>query len=207
MDPWRVVIFLDYQNIYYRARGQFFHPDAPATVGHVDPLKLGRQLFELGCHKYPNREFAGVRVYKGSADHRSGRKVHQSDERRMSSWSQLPGVEVFSRPLTYHPVRRPGRRTGWRPQEKGIDVMLALDLAIGARNSTYDVAVVFSSDSDLLPALEDAAVRTRVETAVWGSPGDCVGPLRIRGQSTWTHYLDRAHFDLVRDDTDYLTST
>lgn len=153
MHPSQVVIFLDYQNIYYRARGQFFRQDAPATVGHVDPLKLGRQLFDLGSHKYPNRELAGVQVYKGCADRRSGQKVHRSDERRMNSWSQLPGMEVFSRPLTYYPVHRPGRRIGWRPQEKGIDVMLALDVAIGARNGTFDVAVVFSSDSDLLPAL------------------------------------------------------
>lgn len=205
MEPWRVIVFIDYQNVYYRARGQFFTLNDPPTAGHVDPLKLGELLFELGRRRYPNRVLAGVRVYKGRTDRRSGEKVHRSDDRRMGAWEQMLGVEVFSRPLTYHTIRRPGGPTKWQPQEKGIDVMLALDLAIGARNDAYEVAVVFSSDSDLLPALEDASARKHIETAVWGSPDDCIGPLRAKGQSTWTHYLSRREYDRVSDNTNYLT--
>lgn len=38
--------------------------------------------------------------------------------------------------------------------EKGIDVHLAVDLLIGAYENTYDVAIVISSDTDLIPAIE-----------------------------------------------------
>lgn len=74
-----------------------------------------------------------------------------------------------------------------------------------ARTDTYDTAVVFSADTDLLPALE-AAVRIgkRIETATWRGPGDNRGALRIRHHNLWNHYLDQSHFDMVRDDTDYL---
>ncbi len=33
-----------------------------------------------------------------------------------------------------------GKPIGWRAEEKGIDVMMALDIALGARDDLYDVA-------------------------------------------------------------------
>ena len=41
-----------------------------------------------------------------------------------------------------------------RKREKGIDVMLATDLIVGAVEDVYDMAIVVSSDADLLPAIE-----------------------------------------------------
>ena len=83
--------------------------------------------------------------------------------------------------------------------------MMALDISVGARSNVYDVAIIASADTDLLPALEDAAnVGKRVETATWDTPSLSRGPLRIPGRNIWNHYLDKNRFDLVRDDTDYL---
>ncbi len=41
-----------------------------------------------------------------------------------------------------------------RKREKGIDVMLATDLIVGAVEDSYDTAIVISSDADLLPAIK-----------------------------------------------------
>lgn len=41
-----------------------------------------------------------------------------------------------------------------RLREKGIDVKLATDLIVGAIDGRYDTAVVVSSDSDLIPAID-----------------------------------------------------
>ena len=41
-----------------------------------------------------------------------------------------------------------------RLREKGIDVKLTTDLMIGAFDNTYDVAVIVSSDGDLVPAID-----------------------------------------------------
>ncbi|MFH1565535.1 MAG: NYN domain-containing protein [bacterium] len=38
--------------------------------------------------------------------------------------------------------------------EKGVDVQLAVDLLVGAYEDTYDTAIVISSDTDLMPAME-----------------------------------------------------
>lgn len=37
--------------------------------------------------------------------------------------------------------------------EKGVDVQVAVDLVVGAYEDYYDVAIVISSDSDLVPAI------------------------------------------------------
>lgn len=42
----------------------------------------------------------------------------------------------------------------YRMREKGIDVKLATDLIVGAVDNQYDTAVVVSSDTDLVPAID-----------------------------------------------------
>lgn len=38
--------------------------------------------------------------------------------------------------------------------EKGVDVLIAVDLLAGAHENKYDVAILVSSDTDLIPAIE-----------------------------------------------------
>jgi len=40
--------------------------------------------------------------------------------------------------------------------EKGVDVLMAVDLLVGAYEDTYDSAILISSDTDLIPAIEKA---------------------------------------------------
>ncbi|MCQ3810802.1 MAG: NYN domain-containing protein [Acidimicrobiia bacterium] len=207
MSDTRVAVFIDYQNVYHCARDLFFASGKAAPwLGSIDPLRLGELLCRLGYEKDPGRRLAGVRVYRGQPDSRSGIRLSQSFDRQVASWRQQPGVTVHTRPLRYHRVSKLGSKLEWVAREKGIDVMMALDISIGARSNGYEVAVVASADTDLLPALEDAAsVGKRVETATWGTPGLSRGPLRIPSRNIWNHYLDKSLFDLVRDDTDYLS--
>jgi len=37
--------------------------------------------------------------------------------------------------------------------EKGVDVLMAVDLLVGAYENLYDTAILVSSDTDLLPAI------------------------------------------------------
>jgi uncharacterized LabA/DUF88 family protein len=41
-----------------------------------------------------------------------------------------------------------------RAREKGIDVKIAIDLIVGAIDKKYDTAILVSSDTDLIPALD-----------------------------------------------------
>ena len=64
-----------------------------------------------------------------------------------------------------------------KAQEKGVDVELAIDYVSMAARGDYDTAVLFSTDSDLRPALEAViALRKpgqaypRCEVAAWRNP-------------------------------------
>ena len=69
------------------------------------------------------------------------------------------GVHVTARKLRYRRevvrLEDGGERIVEVPQEKGIDVRIALDLAKFARKRSYDVAVVFSQDQDLAEVVDD----------------------------------------------------
>lgn len=43
---------------------------------------------------------------------------------------------------------------GGKPREKGTDVKIAIDLIIGSIDNHYDTAILISSDTDLIPALQ-----------------------------------------------------
>ena len=91
-----------------------------------------------------------------------------------------------------------------------MDVELAIDFIAGAIDQTYDVGVIFSTDTDLRPALEFVATRyeryPRAESAAWRGP-DSNRALTARvgrtGRNTWVHYLNYDHYLSTRDHTDY----
>ena len=198
----RVAVFIDYQNIYHGARRAFggTTSDVP-SFGNVDPLGLARLLVDLGHSADPERVLSATNVYRGEPGRKSHRKLVTAFARQTHRWRADPAVTVKTTPLRYHPTIRPGHRT-WRAEEKGIDVMLAVDLVRGAYLDEFDAAVVASADTDLLPALEEALrAGKRVETASWSGPANA---LRVPGRRIWSHHLNRGHFERVQDTTDYL---
>ncbi len=127
-----------------------------------------------------------------------------ANDAQTAAWERDPRVKVVRRDLNYR---------GWPdhpPREKGVDVALAIDLVESAMLNQYDAAVIFTSDTDLLPAVEMAFRRTepRIEIACWAG----AKPLWFAaGLSAlpkkylpYCHFLSKAEFLAVRDTTDYL---
>ncbi|MBU1090142.1 NYN domain-containing protein [Patescibacteria group bacterium] len=54
-------------------------------------------------------------------------------------------------------------RIGGKFMEKGVDVRIGVDIAIGAAQDFYEKAFVVSSDSDLIPAIEFATIHGEKE--------------------------------------------
>ena len=80
-------------------------------------------------------------------------------------------------------------------------MLLALDLAFGAADNDFDVVVLFSGDSDLLPALERAAsAGVACETAVWVDGKRQLSP---KPYIRWEHRLRQDDYDQTRDSFDY----
>jgi hypothetical protein len=114
---------------------------------------------------------------------------------------QGDGVIVVHRQLRY-PYGWPNQRA----EEKGIDTALAVDFVAMAVDGAYDIGLMVSTDTDLLPALEFARNRYSgsilVAVAAWRSPGSN-RRLSIPGSNIWCHWLHQADYEAVADPTDY----
>lgn len=105
-------------------------------------------------------------------------------------------MEIRLRPLGYPRGKRHARGI-----EKGIDVLLALDLAFGAADGDFDVVVLFSGDSDLLPALERAdSSGVACEVGAWAG-GRRQQPKR--SYIKFMHLLQQPDYEQVRDPLSY----
>ncbi|GAA4626361.1 hypothetical protein GCM10023196_034300 [Actinoallomurus vinaceus] len=206
--PDRVIVFLDYQNMYQGARSAFHVFGAPHWQGQVDPVRLALHLVADSPF---DRELAQVRIYRGQPDSKLDPKGYGASRRQHAAWLRSPYVHLVTRPLRY-PSGWPTRGLpGEKPTEKGIDVQIALDYALMAERGQYDVGILMSTDTDLKPALEEVAEMAhgkvhapRPEVAAWGADGRHNRRLSIKSaRNLWCHWLDKATYQAVQDSTDY----
>lgn len=196
----RVCVFLDSQNVYHCARESFGLARAPARAGQVDPAALGRLL----ASRVDDGVLTGVRVYRGRPSRRRDPRSFAAFRRQSDAWCRVGAlVSVFARDLRY-----PGDWPARRAEEKGIDVALAVDFVLLCARGEYDVGILFSSDTDLVPALE-AVIALRpgaapaCEVAAWAPAHGHARVLSVRGVRLRHHLLGIADFVAVADETDY----
>ncbi len=201
----RVVVFIDYENVYWAAR-EAFHRGGTSSgrMGHVEPSRLASLI--LGMSPAPRR-LEAIRVYRGMPSPFLDPRGYRAWRAQTARWEKS-GASVIARVLRY-PPGWPSPPPGGRPQEKGIDVALALDVVDLAHRGAYDVAIIVSVDSDLLPAIEmlqrmrEDAGAPRVEVAAWRPAGGYAPRLKASGGNVWCHWLDEAAYRQVQDTTDY----
>lgn len=192
--PARVMVFIDYQNLHFQAH-RLFHPvDVSPAFTHVDPSRLARLLID---RRRGGGELAGIRIYRGLPSSSREPVAFGANDRQTSTWRTDPQVSVHRRPLRYP--------RGWPQlpaQEKGIDVALAVDFVRLAYERAYDVGILVSRDTDLLPALEtvDDLKLAHIEVAMWARSGRLEFPGTGR---PWCHHLSRDDYLAVMDPTDY----
>lgn len=196
-EPARLALFIDYQNVYRRAREAFGLDDEPHFVGQINPVKVGRLIAARSSE--PAR-LSSVHVYRGEPSGHHDARAYAACRRQADAWRRLdPCVSVETRPLRYpadYP-RSPAR-------EKGIDVKIAIDFVQAAVSKSSDIVVMFSGDTDLIPAIEMvfhrfSSLRVRASSAAWmGAPA-----IRLQAPGFWCFRLNRKDFESVRDDADY----
>lgn len=211
----RVLVFVDGQNLYNSGKRLFGHP-------HCHPHLLAEYLagprigYRVGCRFYSGRPSPNI---PGES-----RRLRNLD-RRIAAMSSV-GVSPITRPLRYHwdwghqlilpdpaqiprpPPQQVTLRPWQRPQEKGIDLAIGLDVVEFLLADTCDVAIIVSLDRDLceiptavrnLKALIKRPVR--LEAAVPVVAG-LQYPKVIPGFAM-THQITPDIFDLCIDRTDY----
>jgi hypothetical protein len=121
--------------------------------------------------------------------------VAASNDAQASEWTRDRRVTIVRRQLNYRGwPRLPG-------QEKGIDVAIAVDLMYLAIRGDYDALVLFSSDTDLLPALK-AIVSLRlghVEVACWAGAKSLRLP-DSKPRRPWCHMFSKTDWQSVTED-------
>lgn len=194
----RVAVFIDYQNSYRGARRAFFNEWDETVVGQVHPRRLALKLKGVGDD---SRELTAVRVYRGMPVAKHAKDAAAAADRQVALWQAQELVNPITRSLNY--------RDPDNPREKGIDVSLAVDYVMMAYRDEYDVGILFSEDTDLVPALEAVAELkspAACETATWyplegrHPPAPLLLPHERLGK---VHLLKQDDFDHVSDLMDY----
>lgn len=161
----RVAVFIDWQNTYKTARDAFGWRDFPNEFGNYSPLSVSRDLARANGRD-ENGDLVRVFVYRGLPSNRRDPAGYAANRRQSAAWmAESPEIVIPKLlDLRYDPL----------PREKGVDVLLAIDAVEWSLTRRCDVAVIFSHDTDLQPAV-DAILRLRgaacVETASWSSDG------------------------------------
>ena len=199
--PDEVVVYIDSENTRMGARDAFFPGGAPHfTDGQFSPLALGELLIGRAPVEF-HRKLKEVRVYTGRPDATRHPRNYTAHMNQCAAWESVGACVVWK------PLRYPPDFPASRPQEKGVDVQLAIDLVTHSFSRYFDVAIVISTDTDLRPALEWVAWRTdpgpRVELAAWRSPTSNQRIHVNAPRKTWCHWLDHDDYRAVRDETDY----
>ena len=196
----KLVLFVDAQNTYRSSREDFFNNSGPSVNGQFDPAKLGSLIESRGGPNGIECVLSEVRVYTGRPEAVKDPKTYAAHMKQCANW-ESDGVTVVHRALRYP--------RGWpaqKAQEKGIDTALAIDFVTMAVDGLYDIGVIMSTDTDLLPALEFVrrrlAEERHVAAAAWRSPHSR-RRLALPGSNIWCHWLDRDDYDSVADLTNY----
>jgi hypothetical protein len=106
----RMMVFVDYQNVYKGARDAFFPNATTGMEGQFHPLALAKILCQIR-QEHHDTELTKVLVYRGMPDARKDQKGNSASSRQKARWEKA-GIVVKTRPLRY-PLEWPNEK----PQE------------------------------------------------------------------------------------------
>jgi uncharacterized LabA/DUF88 family protein len=165
----RIAVFFDWQNVYKAAREAFGLQGLGNERGNFSPYQLAR-ILAAGNDRGAEGELVRVEIHRGLPSSSRDPIGYGANRRQSAAWMAEDRSIVIPRlrPLRYPSPTEPVQY----PVEKGIDVQMALGAVEQVLTNRCDVAIIFSHDTDLLPAVETIcrlAGAARIETAAWSS--------------------------------------
>jgi NYN domain len=165
----KVAVFIDWQNVYKTAREAFSLEAMPNEHGNFSPFRLAK-ILAAANGRGRGAALERVEIHRGLPSSSRDPLGYGANRRQATAWVREGGdiIKPCWRPLRY-PPRYAQNQT---PTEKGVDVQLALGVAETILTNTASVAILFTHDTDLLPAVEMVARLKgphRIETAAWAS--------------------------------------
>lgn len=192
--------FIDGQNLYRHAKDAFGHHHP-----NYNPIRLHAAVCALKGWT-PNL----VRFYTGVPDPAESPMWSGYWSNRVLAMKRA-GIVVTTRPIRYHRktiIDSDGTtRVIATPQEKGVDVRLALDVVARARKREFNVAVIYSQDQDLAEVVQEvkeiAAEQKRWITVACAFPdGPNASTRRGIDKTDWIR-MDQTFYDACLDPRDY----
>lgn len=192
--------FFDGQNLFQQAKRLFGHREPD-----FDPVCLHREVCQLaGFAPGP------VRFYTGMPSERHQPRWYRFWTNRIRAM-EAEGIVVTTRPLRYR-ERFVYDENGeiealTRPEEKGIDIRIALDMVRLARREEMEAAIIYSQDQDLnevVPEIESTAEIQGREIALASAFPSSPHSTFDRGidRTQWIR-IDKKLYDRCRDDREY----
>ena len=137
----RCLIFIDGSNFYYGVK-KLINDDSISLL-HFDYKKFGSFL----CKNDEN--CVEMRYYIGAVKRYSDSKSESmyANQQRLTALLQRYNIPVIFGTIIRHPDKT--------FHEKGVDVRIAVEMIRLARLDKYDKAILISSDTDLVPAIEE----------------------------------------------------
>ncbi len=138
------MIFIDGNNFYYKLKD--------TTSKKTGAKLLDFQYVDFAKNLIKTGELSGMRYYIGAVKRQSGPDKEKSEklysgQQKLIAKLQIHKIAVVLGNLIQHPDKT--------FHEKGVDVRLAVEMIRLAREDQYDLAYLLSSDTDLVPAVEE----------------------------------------------------
>lgn len=134
----RIAVFVDGSNFYFKMKSLNFE-----NLSRFDYRGFIKWLARERIIVYAGYYIGAVRA---KPDDDKGQKMRQAQVNLFN----------FLRSKKQNFIIHKGylMRNGGVYHEKGVDVKIATDLLVGAYENLYDEAIIISSDTDLIPAME-----------------------------------------------------
>lgn len=162
----RAVIFIDGNNFYHKLK----------EAVPLDRSLIDFQYVNFGKRIINRDDLEEMRYYLGaikrqhSYDREKSEKMYNNQQRLLGKL-QSQGVATIMGSLIQHPDKT--------FHEKGVDVRIAVEMIKLAREDKYDKAYLVSSDTDLVPAVEEVKSFGKAVTYVGFPSGQSFGLMKV----------------------------
>lgn len=134
----RVAVFIDGSNLHYKLKD--------LGIQNLSYFQYGKFSSWLSSARRLVLKKYYVGVVRAKDDDEKGQKLRRNQKRLFN--------HLASRACDFSVERGYIMHNDGVYYEKGVDVKMAVDIVVGAYENSYDTAIIVSSDTDLIPAIE-----------------------------------------------------
>lgn len=165
------IVYIDGQNFLYKAADVLITAQKIKEKQDLHTFSFRSLIEDLLGEKEIEIRFYGTRLkrYKNPADIASKSKIMVDSQRRLRNAlnnQRILFVESGKLKLRDGDICKTCGKQDPRFQEKGVDVRIAVDMLIDAYDNKVQKLVLISSDTDLLPAIQNVIAKGKKVTYI-----------------------------------------